>query len=166
MNILITGKPGCGKSTLILEVIKKLKDKNKKIAGIITPEIREKGNSREGFTIIDLATNKQAILASTQQEGPKVSKYGVNIAGIDSIVKEFEKSFDEADVVIIDEIGKMELFSRRFKAMLEKVFNSGKTVVATLHRNLVEEYKNKGKLIWLERNKIDLIKKQILNEIK
>lgn len=167
MNIFITGKPGCGKSTLILELIKILKDKNKKIAGIITPEIREsKGESREGFNIIDLESNKQAVLASTQQKGPRVSKYGVNVAGIDFIVGEFEKSFYDANVIILDEIGKMELFSKKFGAMLEKVFNSGKIVIATLHRSLVEEYKNKGKLIWLEKNKADLIKKQILEEIK
>ena len=167
MNIFITGKPGCGKSTLILELIKDLKDKNKKIAGIITPEIRErKGESREGFSIIDLASSKQEILASTKQKGPMVSKYGVNIAGIDFIVEEFKKSFNSADVIILDEIGKMEICSEKFKSMLEKVFNSKKIVIATLHRSLIEKYKDKGKLIWLEKNKADLIKKQILEEIK
>jgi len=165
MNILVTGRPGCGKSTLILELLKSLKDKNKKIAGIITPEIREKGE-RKGFYIVDLASNKKEILASTQQKGPLVSKYGVNVKGIDAIVNEFEKSFSDANIVIIDEIGKMELYSEKFKTMLEKVFSSKKIVIATLHRNLVEEYKNKGKLIWLERSKIDLVKKQILEEIK
>ncbi len=165
MNIFITGKPGCGKSTLILELIKDLKDKNKKIAGIITPEIREK-TERKGFSIIDLASSKQEILASTQQKGHRVSKYGVNISGIDSIVGEFEKSLGDANIVIIDEIGKMEICSEKFKSMLEKVFNSKKIVIATLHRSLIEKYKDKGKLIWLEKNKADLIKKQILEEIK
>lgn len=167
MNIFITGRPGGGKSTLILELLKSLKDKNKKVAGIITPEIREGGGDRKGFNIIDLASSKKEVLASVDiKEKPAISKYGVNVKGIDAIVNEFEKSFDDADVIILDEIGKMELYSEKFKDMLEKVLNSGKTVVATLHRALITRYGKRGKLIWLERNKVDLVKKQILEEVE
>lgn len=169
MKIFITGMPGCGKTTLMLELVKELKANNKKIAGIVTTELRNK--KREGFLIKDLVTGKQEVLASTKQiegqkERPKVSKYYVNIKAIDSIVKEAEKSFDSADVILIDEIGKMEFFSKAFRAMLNKVFSLDKKIIATLHRAYVKEYKNKGVLIWLEKGNLQDVKARIISLIK
>jgi len=160
MIIFVSGKSGCGKSTLIAELIKELKEKGKKVAGIISPEIRK--TEREGFEIIDIASTRKEILASLGGEGPRVSKYHVNVEGIKKIVAEFEKSFEKADVIVIDEIGKMELCSKEFETMLEKIFNSGKPVVATLHRNYLNSYGKRGKLFWLEKRKLQQIKEKIL----
>ena len=160
MNILLTGTPGCGKSTLVQDLIAALKAKS--VAGIITPEIRDKG--RTGFKIIDLASGEEEILASVDiKTGPSVGRYGVNVRGIDRIVDLFLRSFEAADYIFLDEIGKMELFSRKFKEMSDEVLNSSKAVVAVVHRNLTTQYKGKGELIWVERGKIDPIKSHILS---
>ncbi|MFQ5914064.1 MAG: NTPase [Nitrospinota bacterium] len=160
MNILLTGMPGCGKSTLVQALIQALKAK--KIAGIITPEIRDK--TRRGFKIIDLASGREEILASVDiRSGPRVGKYGVNVAGVDHIVDLFRQSSEIADYIFLDEIGKMELFSRKFKETSDEVLNSNKLVVAVVHRNLASRYKNRGELIWVEREKIDEITKHVLN---
>ena len=129
MNILLTGKPGSGKSYLIQELIKELKEKN--IAGIISPEIRDK--ERKGFKIIDLATKKEEILASVNiKSNIRVSKYKVNVNGINKIVDLFLSSFEKADYIFIDEIGKMELNSERFKEILIRCFDSDKNVIVTV----------------------------------
>jgi len=118
-NILITGKPGCGKSTLI----QKLSDqfKNRRISGIITPEIR-RGNQRYGFKIIDLLSQKEEIMASVDiQSEKRVSKYYVDVQVVDKIMNEFIGSYEQADIFMVDEIGKMELYSEKFKAFIEKI---------------------------------------------
>lgn len=152
MNIFITGNPRCGKSTLIKKLIENLP---KKIAGIITPEIRV-NNNREGFKIIDLVSKEEKILASVNiQQGPNVSKYKVNIEGIDYIVDKFLESFDNAAFIIIDEIGMMEFYSKKFKETIDKVLNSNKIVIATLSKKLVKRYKDKGQVIYLTRENFD-----------
>lgn len=163
MNILLTGMPGCGKSSLVEDLIEALK--GKRIAGIITPEIRDKG--RKGFKIIDLASGKEDILASVDiKTKPRVGKYGVNIEGIDNIVDLFLESFETTDYIFWDEIGKMELYSTKFKKVSEEILKSNKYVVAVVHRNLVNRYKEMGEIIWVEREKIDQIKKYILDKLK
>ncbi len=76
MNILLTGDPGSGKSTLVQELIREMR--GFRLAGIITPEIRE-GRKRSGFKIIDLVSGEEETLASVRfQEGPRVGRYGTN----------------------------------------------------------------------------------------
>lgn len=163
MNIFITGKPGCGKSSLVKELIKEFKDK--KIAGIITPEIRKEKRGREGFEIIDLASGEKEILASVDIKGPRVSKYGINIEGINSIVEKFEKSFDKAKLIFIDEIGKMEFYSEKFRDILDKILNSDKTIIATLHQNFINKFRDKGKIFNLTKENREQIKKEISNKL-
>ena len=128
-NILIRGKPRSGKSTLIQKLEALLKQKNKVIGGIITPEIREK--SRLGFGIIDIMTGEKGILSHiNQHEGPKVSKYGVNLEDLNSIgVKGIKNALAKnADVIIIDEIGKMELISKEFQTIVWEALNQQKVL--------------------------------------
>ena len=164
MNIFVAGMPGCGKSKLVEQLIFELKKRGKNIAGIITPEVRR--DSRQGFEIIDIATGSKEILASVDIKGPKVSKYHINIAGIEKIVEIFEKSLPAAEIIFIDEIGKMEMYSEKFKTMLARLLVSNKIVVATLHRTFVKKYKSNGKLFWLERGKLEEVKAALLEEIQ
>jgi len=131
MNILIQGKPGCGKSTLIQKMIKLMQQKGKQIGGINTPELRE--GQRLGFEIVDMITGDRGILAhKSQPEGPRVSQYKVNLRDLDNIgVKGIKKALEKkVDFIIIDEIGKMELVSSAFQEIvwealeLQKVFGT------------------------------------------
>lgn len=161
LRIFISGKPRCGKSTIIKKVIESL---DMKVAGILTPEVRN--NSRTGFEIIDIASGTKGILASVNIKSKcKVGKYGVNVKDIDRIVYEFEKSFAEADLIVIDEIGKMELFSEKFKIALQKIFESEKPLLAALHRNLIKEYEKYGEVIWVNDKNRNELPKGILKRI-
>ena len=164
MKIFITGKPGCGKSTLIGELIKLAEQKGVAYCGILTPEMRKDG-SRIGFKIVALPDGEEEILASIELSYPKVSKYGVNVKGIDKIVGVVERNFSKAEVVFIDEIGKMEMFSEEFKKFLAKVLRSDKRVVATLNLALLNEFKNYGKLFFLTRENYEKVRKEILTHI-
>src|SRR5215831_18840706 len=147
--ILITGNPGSGKSTLITRLIEDIGEGQ--IAGLSTPEIRRR-NVRVGFKVIDLATGEEVILASTSCKGPTVGKYHVDVEAIDRIVAKIETSLPSARFIFIDEIGKMELFSKRFKEFVDCVFSLGKPFIAVVHRNLVHKYEDKGRLLLLTRS--------------
>ena len=134
-NILITGRPRTGKSTLISKLIEFLKLKGKKIGGILTPEIKEK--SRVGFKIIDIGSGKEGILAHVNQKnGPRISKYRVNMDDLENIgVNGIKSAISNSDIIIIDEIGKMELFSKEFCNVILEAIDE-KKVVGTIGYNL------------------------------
>lgn len=126
---LLTGEPGCGKTTIIKEVLNKL---NKSAGGFYTEEVRTKG-LRQGFKIITL-DGKSAILAHTDVRSPySVSKYGVDIESMDKVaVSTLSEAIRSKDVVVIDEIGKMELFSTSFKDTVLQALESEKKVLGTI----------------------------------
>lgn len=129
MNILITGKPRSGKTTLIKKIIEELK---LNAGGFYTLEIK-KGEKREGFKIISL-NGEEGILAHVNIGSPyKVSKYGVDLKNLEEIgVKSVLDAIEKKDIIVIDEIGKMELFSKKFRDAVLSALNSEKKVLATI----------------------------------
>ena len=76
--IVLTGPPGIGKTTAVLQIARVLKDRGKNVGGIVSREIRV-NNERVGFEFIDLITNDTNVLASIIGNGPKVGKYFVSL---------------------------------------------------------------------------------------
>ncbi|MBO3769474.1 MAG: NTPase [Thermoproteota archaeon] len=134
MKILITGRPGIGKTTLVSKIFNILESRNVSVGGMITYEVRE-GGVRTGFLIEDLKTGLKGLMASINYtSGPRVGKYGVNLAEIERVgVKAIENALSSDEVVIIDEIGPMELYSNSFKTAVSRVFSSPKKTIATIH---------------------------------
>ncbi len=128
-NILICGPPGVGKTTLIQKI---LKNSNLRAGGFYTEEIKENKN-RVGFKIISL-DNQEGILAHITIKGIKrVGRYGLNIYDLENIgVKSLDRALQNNDLIIIDEIGKMEIFSDKFKEKVLDCLNSKKLVLATI----------------------------------
>jgi len=127
---LLTGKPGVGKTTLIRKVADGLW--NVSLGGFLTQEIRERGR-RVGFRV-ETFDGRSGILAHVDLgTGPRVGKYRVDCDAFNRIgVHALEQASTEADVLLIDEIGKMELFSARFRAALSAAFDVQKSLVATI----------------------------------
>lgn len=159
MNIFLTGKPGSGKTTLLKGVLDELECD---ACGFFTPEIREDGE-RTGFRIEDIKTGDKGVLASVKiEEGPSVSKYRVNLDGVERFSQKVLEDMEDSNVVAIDEIGVMELYSDGFEEMLDKAIESDKILIATLHRNLVERYEDRGKVIWVTRSSSNDLKGKII----
>jgi nucleoside-triphosphatase len=126
---LITGKPGVGKTTIIQRVIDRIGSDN--IAGFYTSEIRSKG-SRVGFELCGLHGHRR-MLAHKDIKGPhRVGKYGVDTQGFEEFLGELDLRNPDIDLIVIDEIGKMELFSKRFREMVRDVMDSDKQFLATI----------------------------------
>lgn len=130
VKILLTGLPGCGKTTAIMKILENLEEV--KTDGFYTQEIRE-GNIRKGFSFNRL-DGRVGILAHTKIKGPyRVGKYGVNLEEFEkSIVPILNPKENDAELFVIDEIGKMECMCAKFIEAIRELFRSDKAILATI----------------------------------
>ncbi|MBW2023141.1 MAG: NTPase [Deltaproteobacteria bacterium] len=127
-NILITGPPRIGKSTLIEKIMGRLQ---KPLTGFFTREIKQK-RRRVGFSIVTL-DGKTGLLAHQDIRGkPRVGKYGVDIEQVDKLAVPSIRPASPDTIVVIDEIGKMECFSLLFCEALVQVLSSQNPVIASI----------------------------------
>jgi nucleoside-triphosphatase len=128
-NFLLTGLPGIGKTSLIMKMAELLNPARP--AGFYTSEIRE-GGMRTGFEIRGLG-GERAILSHVNIQSPhKVGKYGVDLNAFESYLNSADLLGSPAPVIIIDEIGKMECYSKFFQDLVTKLLDSEKIVVASV----------------------------------
>ena len=142
-KIMLTGLPGCGKTTAIMNIIASLDCE--KVAGFYTQEIRE-NNNRKGFRWKRL-DGTTGILAHVDIKGRfKLGKYGIDVTDFEkSVVPVLDVERTDAELFVIDEIGKMECFSEKFVAAARRLFASDKSVLATVARKgtgFISEVKN------------------------
>ena len=103
--------------------------------GFYTEEIRSQG-VREGFRLVTL-DGQETTLAHVNIRSPyRVSKYGVDIDNLDRVgVSALYQAVQQCDLVVVDEIGKMELFSASFREAILQIIDSGKRVLGTIMLN-------------------------------
>ena len=132
--LLLTGNPGVGKTTVLIRTVDALKAEGYSVGGMISREARE-GVVRVGFEILDLTNSKHGWLAHVNQKtGPQVGKYHVNLEDLDNIgAQAIIQALEKCDVIAIDEIGPMELFSHKFKQAVKQALESRKLVLAVVH---------------------------------
>lgn len=161
-TFFLTGKPRSGKSFLVNELVRILQGQGLKVGGILTPDIRE-SHERTGFYIIDIFTNLKEILASKhRKKGPRQGKYRINVDGINCITEKFLENLDDFDIIVIDELGVMELHSKTFKKMLDQIFQSPQPKLIVINRHLVKFYETYGEVIEMKRKIADKIKEKLL----
>lgn len=129
---LITGRPGVGKTTLVRRILAEVPGR---AGGFTTEEIRGARGARRGFLVRDL-DGPEGILARADMPGPpRVGRYGVDVASFEAVgLAALRRALAERDLIVIDEIGKMEFCSAAFAALLERVLASPKPLLATILR--------------------------------
>jgi nucleoside-triphosphatase len=128
-NTLITGKPGVGKTTLVQKILKRLGSVN--MAGFCTSEIRCTG-SRLGFELQGLNGERRTLAHVEIDSRHRVGRYGVDKDGFESFLATLDLLNPDVELIVIDEIGKMELFSNRFRNLVCDALNTDKQVLATI----------------------------------
>ncbi|XP_024641065.1 cancer-related nucleoside-triphosphatase homolog isoform X2 [Medicago truncatula] len=133
---LVTGPPGVGKSTLIMRVFESLKASNPtlKVQGFYTLRV---AGERVGFEVVTLDGRTCPLASSnfSSQEShrwPNVGKYKVDVASFESLALLELQVREDTDLFIIDEVGKMELYSSSFFPAVLKVLESNIPILASI----------------------------------
>ncbi len=166
-NILITGPPRSGKSTLIEKVVQEI---SRPATGFFTQEIREKGR-RVGFSITTLEGKTGVLAHQSIRSTFRVGKYGVNLEDLDQIAVPSMLPSTLDQIVVVDEIGKMECFSRLFKETLIKALSSDNLVIGSVAikgDRFIQSIKNRDdvSLVSISQNTRDAALKLFLQEIR
>ena len=166
-NILVTGPPRCGKSTLIEKVVNTI---NLPVTGFFTREIKEK-DRRVGFSINTL-DGREGILAHKNIGSRfRVGKYGVSIEDIENIAVPAMIPKGKGEVAMIDEIGKMECFSLMFRETLIQVLDLPNWVIGSIAQKggpFIQSIKEREDvfMIGVTTENRDMLVEQIMDYIK
>ncbi|MEM0301726.1 MAG: NTPase [Archaeoglobaceae archaeon] len=160
MKVAVTGKPGIGKTTLCLKVYETLKEKFR-ISGFLTQEERV-GGVRTGFKLMDLSSKSEARLAKVGKGEITVGKYVVLLEEFESFLENLDLS---GDLVIIDEVGPMELKSSKFIFMIQNLMNR-ENLLFTVHYKsnhwLIERIKKEFRLYTIDEANRNFVTQEIV----
>jgi nucleoside-triphosphatase len=129
-HLLLTGAPGCGKTTVLERVAEHLADL--RLAGFLTVEVREHGQ-RVGFEAVGLGA-RRAILAHVRSRSPvRVGRYGVEPGRLVPLIdEELVRPPGTVDAYLIDEIGKMECHCTQLISSMRTLLGGPVPVLATI----------------------------------
>jgi nucleoside-triphosphatase len=135
LKIGITGLPNAGKTYALLKIIEMLEEAGGRVGGMVTQPIVKDGR-RHGFWVTDWATKKREVLASPEFESEGTAESpGVDLEVLNDVgVRAIREATEEADIVVVDEVGKMEMESEEFVEAVKDALDSEKPVILTLHK--------------------------------
>ena len=126
---LLTGRPGSGKTSLIKQALTGFRGR---AGGFYTEEIRTQG-VREGFRLVTLDGHDALMAHTGYSKLFRVGKYGVDVGSLERVgVAALRRASRECDLVVVDEIGRMELFSDSFRHVVLELVAGGKRVLGTI----------------------------------
>jgi len=145
---IITGGIGQGKTTQIQKIVDSLTKQNIPVRGIFAPRIMENGETI-GYNIVDIGTNEQEPFLRNNIDGdlPKIGKYSIFPKGLEKGINALAKSAtDNSILVIIDEIGKLELNNQGWSANVTELVNSQAVLLLAVRDSFAEQVIQKWNL--------------------
>jgi nucleoside-triphosphatase len=131
-KVLVEGRPGSGKTTVVAHLADLLAQRGVDVRGFVTHELRERGR-RVGFEV-ETVDGKRATLAHDSFAGPpRVGRYGVDLDAFERVALPALAEPPRHGVVLIDELGKMELASEPFREAISQLFDADVSLVAAAH---------------------------------
>jgi nucleoside-triphosphatase len=155
IKIGLSGLPGVGKTTTLIKTIEILEEEGYVVGGMITEELRENGK-RTGFYVLDWMTKERKVFAHKDFESRhRVGRYGIDINALEDVgIKALQEAMEKADVIVIDEIGKMEVESKKFVQTVRDILEMDKHIIMTLHKksrnSLLQEIRRRDDIRMLE----------------
>jgi nucleoside-triphosphatase len=164
MHILLTGRPGIGKSTAIEKVIQSVG--KSRVGGFLSREIRESGR-RTGFEITTLDGQTGVLAHVDRDTGPRVGKYRVNVEDIENIaIPSLRKARRQGKLIVIDEIASMELQAPNFRDEVRQCLEKGRVLATIQNRrgDFLDSLRNRDdiKLFTLTKTNRDMVPARVL----
>ncbi len=166
LRVAVTGRPGIGKTTLCIKVFEAVKDKLD-VEGFVTREVRI-NRARVGFKIVDLKSGEEMWLARAGDFSPvKVGRYSVFVESVDAVAR---RIYDyDSDLIIIDEIGPMELKSREFVGAIEDLISRDVNMLFTIHlkskHGLLEKIRREFEVVVIDETNRDKASEVIIRKL-
>lgn len=155
-----------GKSTLVQKAAEATKVK---VGGVLARDKRVK-DRRVGFELLDLGSGQTGMLADETGNGPQLGKYRVRLDDLDQIGAKAIEDALKADLIVVDEVGPMELSSRRFIGAVEKAIASNKPILVVLHEwsvhPLAKKIRKSFRIITVTRDNRDAMREELAKELK
>lgn len=155
-----------GKSTLVQKAAEATKVK---VGGVLARDKRVK-DRRVGFELLDLGSGQTGMLADETGNGPQLGKYRVRLDDLDQIGAKAIEDALKADLIVVDEVGPMELSSRRFIGAVEKAIASNKPMLVVLHEwsvhPLAKKIRKSFRIITVTRDNRDALREELVKELK
>jgi nucleoside-triphosphatase len=166
VRILLEGRPGSGKSTVVRRLAELLEQEGVSFGGFVTDELREHGR-RVGFAVADLAGERD-VLAHVELPGPpRVGRYGVDLEAFERVA--LPALDPRRKVVLVDELGKMELASAPFREAFSEVWERANAVVATVHvfrHPFTDALKQEAEVVRVEARGRDALPRQLAERLR
>jgi nucleoside-triphosphatase len=161
-RILVEARPGAGKTTAFRRLAEAI---GAPVSGFITEELRERGG-RVGFSVESFSGERGTLAHVSFPGPPRVGKYGVDLAEFERVALPALR--EPADVVLIDELGKMELASEPFRAAVEELLESPVALAATVQASkhpFTDALKRRLEVIRLTRANRDALPEQLAERL-
>ncbi len=173
LKIGISGALGPQKSETIKSIIKMLDEEGFDVGGMVTEPIME-DNKRVGFQVMDWSTKEKAVFSHLDlQSSVEVKGYGVNLDSLNEVgVKAIKNAAKENDIILIDEIGKMQVESEKFCETIRSIYEVNKPLIITFEKKsrntLLQDLRRRDDVRMLELTNVnkDLLPYKVVELIK